>query len=384
MTMSLLPPCPTIPTLQRVQNISFPTRHEPEPDSIPTCKGFALVTLSCLDDVEALLDAWPWDPSSATVLKQDGMENVQPGLPVHENQELTSAKAFGLRICTKARWEELRAEYLLYRQRLVDEINQQQDAEFARRGVREIESKPSEALETRDSQMDHLKRKRSESSTAQTHHEVFGSRFPSGCLVFVRHVHPETNRTTLRTLFSRAWEESSANKDVIHYIDYGKNMDSVWTFSALNFGILLIIVKLPVLRPSKYTCPRRTVCELLFQSPRHTVVRSGQRRIRRFVPRRQHSVVKAHLTRACPRKTRRGILGKSSREIAEASNGEVAKDHERRRGGRSRRNWLRKQGKVQESESLLANHKLYIITYSLHILISFLLNASFRLLSTEY
>lgn len=227
MTMSLLPPCPTTPTLQRVQNISFPPRHEREPDSIPTCKGFALVTLSCLDDVEALLDAWPWDRSSAAGLKQDSMENVQPELPVYEKQELTSAKAFGLRICTKARWEGLRAEYLLYRQQLVDEINQQQDAEAARRGVRELESRPSEALETKDSQMDGLKRKRSESSTGRTDHEVSGSQFPSGCLVFVRHVHPDTNRTTLRTLFSRAWEESSANKDVIHYIDYGKNTDTV-------------------------------------------------------------------------------------------------------------------------------------------------------------
>ena len=36
---------------------------------------------------------------------------------------------FGLRILTKARWEELRAEYLFYRQELVDEINMFQDEE---------------------------------------------------------------------------------------------------------------------------------------------------------------------------------------------------------------------------------------------------------------
>src|SRR6266511_1605410 len=143
---------------------------------------------------------------------------------MNENQELTLAKTFGLRICTKAHWEELRAEYLLYRQQLVDEINEQQDADAARRRVLEIERKPSEAL--LDSHMARLKRKRSESSTARNHHEVLsGSQFPSGCLVFVRHVHPQTNKTTLRNLFSRVWE---GNKDVIDYIDYGKNMDSVW------------------------------------------------------------------------------------------------------------------------------------------------------------
>ena len=57
--------------------------------------------------------------------------------------------------------------------------------------------------------------------------------FPPGCLVFVRNVHPETNKTTLKTLFSAhafgrdSSAASSSSAVAIDYVDYNKGMTSV-------------------------------------------------------------------------------------------------------------------------------------------------------------
>jgi len=65
------------------------------------------------------------------------------------------------------------------------------------------------------------------------------SAYPPGCLVFIRNAHPETNKTTLRSLFSHAREERvesgdpgrKTDEDGIDYLDYKKGMDCVCSFS---------------------------------------------------------------------------------------------------------------------------------------------------------
>ncbi|KAG6836024.1 hypothetical protein H0H93_012169, partial [Arthromyces matolae] len=56
------------------------------------------------------------------------------------------------------------------------------------------------------------------------------SPYPYNSLVFVRNIHPETNKTTLRKLFSTAFASSLArseiNGDGIDYVDFAKGMDS--------------------------------------------------------------------------------------------------------------------------------------------------------------
>lgn len=54
--------------------------------------------------------------------------------------------------------------------------------------------------------------------------------YPVGCLAFVKHVHPETNKTTLRDLFSVAFAgqpSQSGQGTQIDYVDFQKGMDSV-------------------------------------------------------------------------------------------------------------------------------------------------------------
>jgi xRRM domain len=69
------------------------------------------------------------------------------------------------------------------------------------------------------------------------------SAYPPGCLVFIRNVHPETNKTTLRNLFLHAREETvesgdsggKKDEDGIDYLDYTKGMDCVCLFLFFAF-----------------------------------------------------------------------------------------------------------------------------------------------------
>lgn len=69
---------------------------------------------------------------------------------------------------------------------------------------------------------------REESSRVVT---TLASPYPLGCLLFVRNVHPETNKTTLKTLFSSGLTAGGAEGGVlpegIDYVDFNKGMDSV-------------------------------------------------------------------------------------------------------------------------------------------------------------
>jgi RNA recognition motif-containing protein len=50
--------------------------------------------------------------------------------------------------------------------------------------------------------------------------------YPPNCFVFVRNIHPETNKTTLRTFFAKAVEV----KEAINYVNFNKGMGSVRRF----------------------------------------------------------------------------------------------------------------------------------------------------------
>ena len=154
------------------------------------------------------------------------------------------ATKFGLRILTKARWEELRAEYLLYRQELVDEINIFQDEgevgvyNGGRKGyVGETHGQEEQEEPRKINQIQVQKKARIESRSTRsaTNNPVdtagihSNSTYPPGCLVFVRNVHPETNKTTLRSLFLHAKGPTGieVGDDGLDYLDYTKGMDCV-------------------------------------------------------------------------------------------------------------------------------------------------------------
>ena len=57
--------------------------------------------------------------------------------------------------------------------------------------------------------------------------------YPIGCLVFAKNVHPETNKTALRALFSAVFENGNTDGKFsqIDYIDYTRGLDVVRGFN---------------------------------------------------------------------------------------------------------------------------------------------------------
>ncbi|KAF8914388.1 hypothetical protein CPB84DRAFT_1841100 [Gymnopilus junonius] len=202
----------------KVQSVSFPPHHNDKPGSVPIGKGFALVTLSDPKDCQFLLETWPWDVGQPKIKDETG--RVQEPLE-------KEARKYGLRCLSRSRWEELKAEYLIYRQELVEELNVESAAQrkistaISRIGPGQ-KSAPGPDRKPEDA-------RKLESLEAPTIDP--NSRFPPGCLVFVRNVHPETNKTTLRTLFSQACQATdgsppASSADGLDYIDYLKGLDS--------------------------------------------------------------------------------------------------------------------------------------------------------------
>lgn len=227
------------PTSTRVQHVSLPPHHQDKVEDQPVCKGFALVTLQTQEDVEKLAQAWNWD-------RDDVNDETS-----EETEIAKEALKFGFRTSPKARWDELEAEYLLYRTQLVDEINKFQDDSDAVLG--QIvggtslsmlpDGEETRALNfagKRKGQSEKVAEVENEAEEASTLNQTgdYGnpvidqwSPYPYGCLLFAKNVHPETNKTTLRALFSQAFKATSCPDnagDALDYVDFNKGMDTCY------------------------------------------------------------------------------------------------------------------------------------------------------------
>ena len=229
------------PTPTRVQHVSLPPHHQDKAGDQPVCKGFALVTLQTQEDVEKLAQAWNWDRDDV---------NDETG---EETEIAKEALKFGFRTLPKARWDELKAEYLLYRTQLVEEINEFQDHTDAALGQivggTSLSTLPGgeEAgalnlagkTKRQSEKVAEVENEAEEARTLNYEHQTgnYGSPvidqwspYPYGCLLFAKNVHPETNKTTLRALFSQAFKSASCLDnagDALDYVDFNKGMDTV-------------------------------------------------------------------------------------------------------------------------------------------------------------
>ncbi|CDO77216.1 hypothetical protein BN946_scf184747.g29 [Trametes cinnabarina] len=224
----------------RIQAVSLPSHHLDRPGDVPKPKGFAFVTFADENDAARLAADWPWLPRHApSPSHSDSSTHGDGALLAHD------ASKFGFRVLRKARWDELKEEYLSYRQRLLDQAaakpSQSTSAQhapahrlsasadqrhFSLDGAQHTDAKPRSrgadpsppGLSAEDG---------SRNALAQS---PFGyaSPFPPGCLVYVRNVHPETNKTTLRPLFGTHGfgASAAATSSALDYVDYSKGMNS--------------------------------------------------------------------------------------------------------------------------------------------------------------
>ncbi|KAJ2917616.1 hypothetical protein MD484_g2792, partial [Candolleomyces efflorescens] len=201
-------------TSNRVQGVFLPPHHRDKPGDIPTFKGFALVTFLDEADARHFLEAWPWNPQA----------NSKPA--ASNNETSNEATKFGFRTTSKSNWEALRAEYLVYRQQLVQEINEHQDVSNpAQTRGQESPSHEDKTLSLPAVKPPRQPKEDEDPPPTNSSAITLSSPYPFGCLVFVKNVHPETNKTTLKRLFGKTLSQSDAGID---YVDFNKGMDTCY------------------------------------------------------------------------------------------------------------------------------------------------------------
>ncbi|KAJ7137927.1 hypothetical protein C8R44DRAFT_607639 [Mycena epipterygia] len=193
--LGLLPATTTMATHNRIQGINLPSHHSDDPGTEPKPKSFALITLANADDAESLLTTWPWARQQRST---------------QDSSDASEALKFGFRTLSKARWDELNAQYLSYRAKLLADIQ-------------EPDVLATTGLPTAPPQ-DRPEPKRQASPIDDPIALASTMSYPRNCLVFVRHIHPETNKTTLRNFFAKAVDV----KEAIDYVDFNKGMDSCY------------------------------------------------------------------------------------------------------------------------------------------------------------
>ncbi|KAF8205505.1 hypothetical protein K438DRAFT_1578962 [Mycena galopus ATCC 62051] len=191
--VALLPANSATADHNRIQEISLPPHHSDEPGTEPKLKSFALVTFATTEDAESLLSTWSWARTQTRTLSE-------------ASSVASEAIQFGFRTLSKARWDELNAEYLNYRTTLLADIPAVENVDVP--APPPLQDKPE------------LKPRALPVEVAP----VGNMSYPQSCLVFVRNIHPETNKTTLRNFFAKAVDVNEA----IDYVDFNKGMDSCY------------------------------------------------------------------------------------------------------------------------------------------------------------
>jgi len=207
----------------RIQCVTLPPHYLDKSGDTPKCKGYALVTFSTKSHLEAVLGAWPWQRRASFVSAND--DDASP--------IVKEAFKYGLRAISKARWDALNEEYLAYKQSLVDEMTRtEMDMYRPDQGVPEPDHEHGEPTA-----LPHPHPHPPTQTQTQTQTTPF-SPYPFNCLVFVRNVHPGTNKTTLKSLFAQAFQDQDPNGGGhahtpagLDYVDFNKGMDTVRVLS---------------------------------------------------------------------------------------------------------------------------------------------------------
>ncbi|KAH8829415.1 hypothetical protein DL96DRAFT_1527105 [Flagelloscypha sp. PMI_526] len=183
-----------------LEAILFPANDNEYPSTkLKKCRGFAFVVLSNTSECLRLNELWPWTGVTTRVQETS----------LHQD-----ATRFGFRTLLKTAYVEMEAQYLEHRQNLIAEIAAAEDAEFDRRLLGEGAPGGSESSLNE------------EKITDPDGVTTSNSPFPLDCLLFVRNVHPHTNKTTLRKLLTSCLPNDSL--DTIDYVDYNKGMDTCY------------------------------------------------------------------------------------------------------------------------------------------------------------
>jgi hypothetical protein len=188
--------------VQFIQSLgSFQLKDIQAIDIPPKTRRCAFVIFSTTESASSLIEAWPWDRSTSSGSSE--------------------AQKYGVRAISKARYLELEQEYLAYQQRLAQH-NAAASSSAPQPPPARI-SQPNQPQNKRPREQDTTQEPPVQSGITKD--------YPIDCLLFVRNVHPETNKTTLRSLFAK---RLGGNPDGVDYVDFNKGVDTVSSLSSTH------------------------------------------------------------------------------------------------------------------------------------------------------
>ncbi|KAI0298937.1 hypothetical protein BC826DRAFT_967269 [Russula brevipes] len=220
-----------------IQSIYFPPHHQDPPDVIPKCKGFALVTLSESSATSHLLTRFPYH-KHANNRRDPPADDDDDASP----EELEARKA-GFRTLSKERWEALQSEYVEYRDALLRHVAASSSASaptparVSAAPAPPVVIPPSPNPPT--SAVASVGRAKYASMSQPPRAETPPSYYPPGCVIFVRHIPQDTNKTALRARFSAVFADD--DPAALDYVDYTKGLDSCYLRLTTREHALLLL-----------------------------------------------------------------------------------------------------------------------------------------------
>ncbi|CAE6422208.1 unnamed protein product [Rhizoctonia solani] len=194
---------------QVVQDILVPTAEPslstPQPGRF---RGQAFVVFATYELAQKFCKRWVWNVPHGTG------SDKQPELKSGDRWQRETAEAVaelcGFRSLSKSQWDKLKVEYLEHQSRILKQAPRRPKVDKPPNDSTSIPPAPAPV----PAQV---------SRQAPAPRQIPDSRpppFPPGILVFVKRLHPETNKTTLKTLLSRGAPNG------VEYIDFQKGIDS--------------------------------------------------------------------------------------------------------------------------------------------------------------
>jgi hypothetical protein len=211
---------PTPDDHRSIQSIYFPPHHQDPPDTQSKCKGFALLTLSEPSVISHLLTHFPYHYHEPAA-KSSAAASADDDCSDEASPEVLEARKAGFRTLPKERWEALQAEYVEYRDALLRSIAMSSSSAAPPATAFKCPPPPDNAPESQP---------RRPTTRAAPPPPPSSSRYtyPPGCVIFARHVPPDTNKTALRAQFSALIADGdNDNAAALDYVDYTKGLDSV-------------------------------------------------------------------------------------------------------------------------------------------------------------
>lgn len=216
-----------------IQRIYFPPHYQDPPDAQPKCKGFALLTFSEPSVASHFLAYFPYHRTPEN--KGSVIDSANPNNDHDEPspEELEARKA-GFRTLSKERWEALQSEYVQYRDALLHRIATAPSSAPPRASASAPATVPDLPSPSPDDDNVPESDPRPSTTTSEPSPLLIPRcyPYPPGCVIFVRHVPTDTNKTALRARFSALLAEDGSNNEstataALDYVDYTKGLDSV-------------------------------------------------------------------------------------------------------------------------------------------------------------